>query len=101
VWLLRRRREPHHRRHPGAERGPCPEQKRWLYDLHGQALASLGGAYPAALLLGADGLLAGGPVFGEADVTDLAEAVIEQLSGAPLPDASESVPGEIVEDADA
>ncbi len=85
----------------GSTEATYPEQKRWLYDLHGQALASLGGAYPAALLLGADGLLAGGPVFGEADVTDLAEAVIEQLSGAHLPDASESVPGEIVEDADA
>lgn len=37
---------------------------------------------PSAVLLGADGLIAGGPVVGTADVTDLAEGMLEQLAEA-------------------
>ncbi|MGJ6980570.1 MauE/DoxX family redox-associated membrane protein [Aestuariimicrobium soli] len=47
---------------------------------------------PAAVLLGADGLLAGGPVTGPALVTDFVTAVIEQLdeAAADQPQASDS-----------
>lgn len=57
------------------------EQERWLHDPDGQALALLGAqADPVGLLLGADGLLAGGPVEGIDDLTDFGEQIAEQLS---------------------
>jgi hypothetical protein len=37
---------------------------------------------PAAVLLGADGLLAGGPVYGENPVTELVEDILEELGEA-------------------
>ena len=41
---------------------------------------------PGAVLLGADGLMAGGPVAGERDVEQFVEDVMEQLAEAPRPD---------------
>ncbi|GAB3247247.1 hypothetical protein GCM10027425_02930 [Alteromonas gracilis] len=57
------------------------EQERWLHDPRGQALALLGvRADPVGLLLGADGLLAGGPVEGLDGLDDFGEQIAEQLS---------------------
>ncbi len=44
---------------------------------------------PAAVLLGADGMLAGGPVVGETDVLELVEDVLDQLSMS-APEAADS-----------
>ncbi|MGJ6980361.1 TlpA family protein disulfide reductase [Aestuariimicrobium soli] len=44
------------------------------------------GTVPAAVLLGADGLLAGGPVEGEADTRELCETVVDQVRAARLPE---------------
>ncbi|MGB2766947.1 MAG: MauE/DoxX family redox-associated membrane protein [Propionicimonas sp.] len=40
-------------------------------------------ATPAAVLLGADGLLAGGPVFGGAAIRELVAEILDQLAGEP------------------
>lgn len=54
--------------------------ERWLHDPQGQALALLGvHADPVGLLLGADGLLAGGPVEGIEELADFGEQIAEQL----------------------
>lgn len=61
-------------------------ERPYLFDLEGQAFAALRfQANPAALLLGADGLLAGGPVWGAEDVHEFGEAVVAQLAEAELP----------------
>ena len=63
-----------------------PGERSWLFDVDGQALRSLGrGADPVAVLLGADGLLAGGPVWGLAEVRDLGDAIAEQLAAEAAP----------------
>ncbi len=52
----------------------------WLYDPNGQVLVSLGIQQdPVGLLLGADGLLAGGPAQGVSEVTEMCEMVVEEL----------------------
>lgn len=52
-------------------------------DIEGNLAASLGAtSSPAAVLLGADGLLAGGPVLGAEDVTALVEEIIAQIERA-------------------
>jgi hypothetical protein len=52
-------------------------------DVEGNLAAALGAtSSPAAVLLGADGLLAGGPVLGAEDVTALVEEIIEQIAQA-------------------
>lgn len=43
---------------------------------------------PSAVLLGADGLLAGGPVVGDGDVTDFVQQIIAQLHAAASADAT-------------
>lgn len=52
-------------------------------DVEGNLAVALGAtSSPAAVLLGADGLLAGGPVLGAEDVTALVEEIIEQIGQA-------------------
>lgn len=54
-----------------------------LHDLQFTARSTLGGkTAPSAVLLGADGLLAGGPVDGGSAVIEFVEAIQEQLAGA-------------------
>lgn len=51
------------------------------WDPGGQVYAALrAGASPAAVLLGADGLLAGGPVNGEAEIAQFVEDIAAELS---------------------
>ncbi|HET7821343.1 MAG TPA: MauE/DoxX family redox-associated membrane protein [Ornithinibacter sp.] len=52
------------------------------YDPYGIARTAFGVATPAAVLLGTDGLLAGGPVQGEDDVRSFVAEVAEHLSEA-------------------
>lgn len=54
---------------------------------------------PSAVLLGADGLLAGGPVGGKEEVDRFFEEVAEALSEAPLPEAADdpALSGEVVQ----
>lgn len=55
-----------------------------MHDLQFTARSTLGGrTAPSAVLLGADGLLAGGPVDGGSAVIDFVEAIQEQLLAAP------------------
>lgn len=54
----------------------------WEPELNVQRVLGITGT-PAAVLLGADGLLAGGPVSGEDDIMELVEAVFEQIGEAP------------------
>jgi hypothetical protein len=53
-------------------------------DPFSRATAEVVGHAPAAVLLGADGLLAGGPVHGVAEITDFVEEILDQL-GASAP----------------
>ena len=54
-----------------------------MHDLQFTARSTLGGrTAPSAVLLGADGLLAGGPVDGGSAVIEFVEAIQEQLAGA-------------------
>ncbi|HET9022420.1 MAG TPA: MauE/DoxX family redox-associated membrane protein [Ornithinibacter sp.] len=52
------------------------------FDPWGVARGEFGKGYPGAVLIGADGYLAGGPVSGEQDVMDLVAAIGEQLAEA-------------------
>lgn len=60
-----------------------------------------GGGNPSAVLLGADGMLAGGPVTGSTDVIEFAEEIAAQLAEAreagqlPEPGAAERADGEM------
>ena len=56
----------------------------WEPELNVQRVLGFQGS-PAAVLLGADGLLAGGPVTGEDDVTELVEAVLAEVEAAGAP----------------
>ncbi len=49
------------------------------FDPHGVAREAFGVGAPSAVLLGADGALAGGPVHGEADVRSFVDEVAEHL----------------------
>jgi hypothetical protein len=54
-----------------------------MHDLQFTARTALGGrSAPSAALLGADGLLAGGPVQGGSAVIEFVEEILEQLAGA-------------------
>lgn len=56
-----------------------------LHDIHGWGGESLGArAFPAAVLLGADGLLAGGPVVGFEGVSGFVAEIMTELSNAPV-----------------
>lgn len=55
-------------------------------DPRGQVVMGFGGSTPSAVLLGADGLMAGGPVAGFDDVERFVEEVIEAIAGAPRPE---------------
>lgn len=74
----------------------------WLRDPDAQAWGSLDIAGdPMALLVGADGLLAGGPVAGVADLTAFGEEIAEALADGPVPEpeidpTSHVVRGELV-----
>ncbi|NHA69030.1 TlpA family protein disulfide reductase, partial [Phycicoccus flavus] len=64
---------------PGAlARLPHLRGHAW-FDPHGVAMRTLGQGTPSAVLLGADGLLAGGPVSGEEAVVDFVEEVRRHL----------------------
>lgn len=55
----------------------------WLFDPKGRAFATLGvHRDPAALLLGADGLYAGGPVAGTDEVAQFADDIAAELAAA-------------------
>lgn len=57
------------------------EEPQTLHDLHGYARESFGTrSTPSAILLGADGLLAGGPVVGSVAVPDFVAEIREQLT---------------------
>lgn len=60
--------------------GNFPEHEQWLYDVDATILRSLGvRGDPVAMVLGADGLLAGGPVVGEAEVLAFGADVVDQI----------------------
>lgn len=56
----------------------------WEPELNVQRVLGLAGT-PAAVLLGADGLLAGGPVRGEDEIVELVEAVLAEVEAAGEP----------------
>ena len=56
----------------------------WEPELNVQRVLGLAGT-PAAVLLGADGLLAGGPVRGEDEIVELVEAVLAEVAAAGEP----------------
>jgi hypothetical protein len=58
------------------------EVATWEPELNVQRVLGLQGT-PAAVLLGADGLLAGGPVAGEDDILELVEAVSDEIAAPP------------------
>lgn len=60
------------------------ELATWEPDLNVQRVLAVSGN-PAAVLLGADGLLAGGPVTGEDDIVELVEAVLDEVGAAGAP----------------
>lgn len=64
------------------------EEAGWLVDHAGSMFTSLGLALaPAAVLLGTDGLLAGGPVSGDRAVEDLVDGIRDVPATAPGPGA--------------
>lgn len=64
------------------------DESGWLLDHAGSLLTSFGfDTAPSAVLLGADGLLAGGPVNGEQAVADFARDIKDALATAPAPGA--------------
>lgn len=70
-------------------RAMFPSVEAWLVDPGAGAMRALGmAADPAAILLGADGLLAGGPVEGLGELTEFGDLIAEQLSQVELPPAT-------------
>lgn len=66
-------------------------------DPFSRATAEVAGHAPAAVLLGADGLLAGGPVNGVPEIIDFVDEVLDQLyEGAPFDDGDAVDAGEPV-----
>lgn len=59
-----------------------------LHDPEMGVLRTFGTGTPSAVLLGADGLLAGGPVVGEQPITELVEEIVVQLRAELPEDAS-------------
>lgn len=57
------------------------DRVQFLIDSGFETLNLFGDGTPAALALGTDGLLAGGPVFGANDVVEFVEAIIEEING--------------------
>lgn len=66
-------------------------------DPFSRATAEVVGHSPAAVLLGADGLLAGGPVHGVAEITDFVDEILDQLNGGASVEADDL--GPVVTDA--
>ena len=68
-----------------AQVGHRPDLATWEPELNVQRVLGLAGT-PAAVLLGADGLLAGGPVTGEDNILALVDAVLVEVgvAGAPV-----------------
>lgn len=60
-------------------------------DPFSRATAQVVGHAPAAVLLGADGLLAGGPVHGVEEIEDFVNEILDQLRGDLPADAEETV----------
>lgn len=71
-----------HEHGPGDGLGHAPELAAVEPDLNVRRVFAVG--TPAAVLLGADGLLAGGPVTGEDEVSEFVEDVVDELSRARL-----------------
>ncbi len=67
-----------------AQVGHRPDLATWEPELNVQRILALPGT-PAAVLLGADGLLAGGPVTGEDNILELVEAVLDEVGAAGAP----------------
>ncbi len=65
----------------GEQDGHRRELATWEPELNVQRVFGLSGT-PAAVVLGADGLLAGGPVVGEANIFELVEAVLAEVQPA-------------------
>ena len=59
--------------------------KRW-HDIEGGVNSLFGGGRPAAVLLGADGMLAGGPVNGSDVVADFVQDILAELEAGALPE---------------
>jgi hypothetical protein len=66
-----------------------PEGTHVWYDVESGATQAFAAGRPAAVLLGADGLLAGGPVAGTAAITTFVEDVIGEIESAPEGEAGE------------
>lgn len=67
---------------PRTSRWAEPHEPQSLHDEHGYVRESLGyGGSPSAVLLGADGLLAGGPVTGDRAVDRFVDDIYESLHG--------------------
>ncbi|MGB7818476.1 MAG: MauE/DoxX family redox-associated membrane protein [Ornithinibacter sp.] len=73
---------------------------RAWFDPHGMAGEAFGVPAPSAVLVGADGLLAGGPVSGEDDIREFVAEIAEHLAGAGavVDEPSELVSDELVSD---
>ena len=67
-----------------------PDLATWDPELNVQRVLELRGT-PSAVLLGADGLLAGGPASGEDNILGLVDAVFAELEGAGEPVSSPEV----------
>lgn len=61
-----------------------PGAKVW-FDVEGGAGYAFAAGRPSAVLLGADGMLAGGPVAGTTAITGFVEEVIQEIEGAEYP----------------
>jgi hypothetical protein len=67
---------------PVTSRWTEPDEPQSLHDENGYVGESLGyGGTPSAVLLGADGLLAGGPVTGDRAVDRFVDEIYESLHG--------------------
>lgn len=64
-----------------ANRDIVPADVEWLIDKHGEIASALNvHGTPGGILLGADGLVAGGPVYGEEAISEFLQEISEELS---------------------
>ena len=74
----------HDDRGPGLRLGRLPdpdlgEHVRWLHDPDRTVAAAFGAGYPTAVLVGADGVTAGGPVSGGEEVLAFLQDLHDEL----------------------
>ncbi|MFN8097080.1 MAG: MauE/DoxX family redox-associated membrane protein [Dermatophilaceae bacterium] len=65
--------------HDGVNREAIPDWMDYLLDEGAEIMHTFGVATPSAVLLGADGLLAGGPVIGQDAVSEFLDDISEEL----------------------